>query len=109
MSLYSDYIKERTNRSMIETDDGFVIYFYPNPQTVYIEDIYVVPSKRKSHLASEMADLVVKEAKEKGCNVLIGSVAPSAKNSTASVKVLLAYGMELDSSQNDFIVFKKGI
>ena len=108
-SFYAQYVKERSNRSIIETDKGFVTYCYTAPDTVYIEDIFVVPEFRKGHIAANMADLVVKEAKDKGCKTLLGSVVPSSNNSTISLKVLLAYGMKLVSSSNDFIVFSKEI
>lgn len=109
MSLYAQYIKENRNDECIESDKGFCTYRYLNADQVYIVDIYVLPEHRKSKEASNLADLVTIEAKSKGCKVLLGSVVPSAKNSTASLKVLLGYGMSLDSASNDFIVFKKDI
>lgn len=109
MSLYADYIKEHRNDQCIESDNGFCTYRYLNDKQVYIIDIYIIPSHRKTQEASKMADLVVKEAKEKGCTQLVGTVVPSAKNSTDSLKVLLGYGMSLDSSSNDLILFKKEI
>lgn len=109
MSLYADYIKEHRNDGCIESDKGFCTYRFLNEKQVYIVDIYVVPSQRKSREASLMADLVVKTAKDKGCTQLLGTVVPTAKNSTESLKVLLGYGMELDSSSNDMIIMKKDI
>ena len=109
MSLYAKYVKERLNDECIESDKGFCTYRYLNDGKVYIVDIYVVPEHRNSKEASEMADLVAAKAKEKGCKELIGTVQPSAKHSTESLKVLLGYGMTLDSSTNDLIVFKKAL
>lgn len=109
-SLYAKYITERTNDHVIENEYGFVTYRFINDnQTVYIIDIYVVPAYRNKKIASDLADLVVLEAKEKGCSQLIGTVVPSAKNSTISVKVLLGYGMSLNSAANDVVVFGKEI
>lgn len=109
MSLYGQYIKERTNKHILENDNGFVVYSYPQPQVVYIEDIFVNSDNRSNHLATEMANQVIAEAKDKGCIKALGSVVPSANNSTISLKVLLAYGMSLDSATNDFILFKKDL
>ena len=78
-------------------------------KTVYIVDLYILPDFRREHVASFLADSIVEEAKLKGCNKLLGSVVPSNKNSTTSLKVLLGYGMVLESSSNDFIVFRKDI
>jgi predicted GNAT family acetyltransferase len=108
--MYADYIKEKTSDLIIETEKGFATYRYLEGfQKVYIIDIYVKPEFRKDHVASTIADSIVREAKKKGCYVLIGSVVPSNKHSSESVKVLLAYGMSLESSTNDFILFKKDI
>lgn len=110
MSMYADYLKERTKDLIVETASGFATYRYlDDDKTVYIVDIFVIPEDRKSKAASLMADGIVKVAKERGCTKLIGSVVPSTNNSTTSMKVLLGYGMVLDSAANDFIIFKKEI
>lgn len=109
-SLYAQYLKERTDDFIIENGAGFVTYRYMNEgKAVYIVDIYIVPELRKSGAAAGLADRVVEEAKAKGATELLGSVVPSTKNSTVSLRVLLGYGMTLVSSTNDFIVFKKEI
>lgn len=109
-SLYAKYLRERTDDQILETNEGFVTYKYINEgKAVYIMDIFVLPHLRKEGLAARLADLVVLEAKEKGAVELLGSVVPSTKNSTTSVQVLIAYGMSLHSSTNDFIVFRKEI
>jgi len=110
MSQYADYLKERSNDLIIEGPEGFATYRYlDNKKTVYIVDIYTVPDFRQKGQASWLADAIVKEAKDRGCTELIGSVVPSMKNSTASLKVLLGYGMSLASAASDFILFRKEI
>lgn len=108
-SLYGQYLTEKTNDLIFETPEGFATYRYLNETTVYIVDIFVIPTERKGGAATFMADHIVKEAKARGCKEVIGSVVPSAKNSTTSLRVLLGYGMTLANAQNDFIVFKKEI
>jgi ribosomal protein S18 acetylase RimI-like enzyme len=109
VSLYADYISERTNDSIIEIPQGFATYRLLNEKTCYIIDIYVIPEARQSKIASKLADEITSLAKAKGCTELIGTVVPSAKNSDTSIKVLQGYGMKLDSAQNDLIVFRKQI
>lgn len=110
MYMYGKYLSEKTNDYLVETDQGFATYRYlDDGKTVYIIDLYVLPDFRQTKIASTIADNIVREAKEKGCNKLLGSIVPSNKNSTDSVRVLLAYGMSLESSTNDFILFKKEI
>lgn len=109
MSLYADYLRERTNDEILESDQGFATYRFTDDKTVYIVDIYVVPVDRDRGLASDIADSIVGIAKQRGCTRLLGSVVPSTKGSTTSLQVLLGYGMKLESSGQDFILFSKEI
>lgn len=110
MSLYGDYLTERTQDQIIETDTGFATYRYMNDgKSVYIVDIYTVPKERKKGGASMLADFIATEARAKGCTEMLGTVMPSTKGSTSSLKVLLGYGMELQSAMSDLIVFRKDL
>ncbi len=106
MSLFSEYIKERGGKEIVESDKGFATYYYVN-DGCYIEDIYVKEEFRKSGEASRLANEISEIAKSKGYKMLYGTVCPSANGSTSSLKVLLAYGFSLDSSMNNLIVMKK--
>jgi L-amino acid N-acyltransferase YncA len=107
VSLYGQYILERANKHIIENDNGFAVYSFPDNNTVYIEDIYVIPEKRKSMIASEFANRIATLAKELGKTRMLGSVVPTANNSTISLQVLINYGMKLHSCDKNFIVFEK--
>lgn len=109
MSLYAEYIKEQTHGHIIETEIGFATYVFVDAETCYIKDIYVRPEYRLAHHASDISALIEDLAREKGCKRLLGSVVPSAKNGTRSLKVLLAYGFQLLSSSNDIIYFVKDL
>lgn len=109
MSLYADYLRERTNDEIIETDQGFATYRFIDPNTVYIVDVYIKPEFRKHGAASNISDTIVEVAKKRGCTKLIGTVVPSTKGSTISLKALLGYGMELESAGADFIIMRKAI
>lgn len=110
MSMYAAYLNERTNDEILETEKGFATFRYLNDfKTVYIVDIYVRPDFRKDGIAGALADTIVEMAKASGATELLGTVAPSAKNSTDSLKVLLAYGMKLHSATSDCIIFRKDI
>jgi len=108
ISHYGQYISERLGKSLIEDENGFATYFMVN-DVCYIEDVYVIPEKRKTGIVFAYADKIVEEAKAKGMKVLIGTVKPSAAGSTVSLKVLLAYGFQLESAVEDFIFFKKSL
>lgn len=108
MSLYSEYLKERTNDEILETHEGFATYrFLPDTKSVYIVDIYVIPEARKKGVAGELADKIMDIAITKGCKEMIGTVVPSAKGATTSLKVLLGYGMTLKSATENLIIFRK--
>lgn len=108
MSLYREYIKEREKKEIIESNDAFITFKILN-EICYIVDIYVRPDKRKSGVAKELADRVCVVAVENGCKHLLGSVDVNADGATDSLKVLLAYGMDLDSISGSLIFFKKGL
>ncbi len=109
MSLYADYLLERTSDQIVESDYGFATYRYIGDKTVYIVDIYVIPAARQERHASLMANVIASEAKDRGCIEMIGTVNPSAKGATTSLRVLLGYGMELKSSTDNVIVMRKDI
>lgn len=109
MSLYSEYLMERTHDQIIETEEGFVTWRYLNEHQVYIVDIYVRSDFREKNVATKLADSVVYEAKNKGCCEVLGTVVPSAKGSDTSLKVLIGYGMKLHSASPDLIIMKKEI
>lgn len=105
-SLYGQYISEREGFEIIENEHGFATYQVDKTRC-YIRDIYVSRETRQMNLASQMADEVAIKAKSLGCTHLVGSVCPQAKCSTASLKVLLAYGFKLESARDNLIIFTK--
>jgi ribosomal protein S18 acetylase RimI-like enzyme len=113
MNKYAKYLKELKGYEMYEDEHGFITYGIMQDNEhkfMYIEDIYVIPEKRKSNIASEYANYVEKKAKEANCSALLGSVVPSLRpDSHYRMLVLLGYGFKLHSSQNDIVYFYKEI
>ncbi len=110
MSHYADYMAEREGISVLETESGFASYRIDG-EKCWILDIYVAPEYRKSYAASSMADAVTSIAREQGCTLLVGSVAPDTNGATTSLRVLLGYGFDLygiDHAKN-LIMFVKEI
>lgn len=87
---------------MLQTEHGFLTYGFncvPGVEGphLYIEELYVVPEMRKTHIAKTMADMVCCIAKERNVNFCIGSVNKRSKTQSTSRKVLEAYGMRMFS------------
>lgn len=106
MEQLAKYLCEREGVQSLIRENCFATYII-NGDECYIRDIWVEREFRKSGLASKIADEIVKIAEVTGCKYLTGSVMPSAKNSTESIKVLLAYGFKLHSSVVNGIIFRK--
>ena len=106
MSLYSEYIAERTDKHVYETDKGFIVYSLTE-DALYIEDVFVAKDFRRQKICFEFGDYAAGIARFKGKSKLLGSVVPNSKGSTESMQMLLAYGFKLDSSINNFILLKK--
>lgn len=108
VSLYSLYIQERENKLIIESEKGFATYQFFNDEC-YVSDIFVVKEYRRSRVAWDMLDEIVKSAKLNNCLYLVGTVIPTTNGSHESVKAHLAYGFKVHSTGNNLIIFKKEI
>jgi ribosomal protein S18 acetylase RimI-like enzyme len=109
MSLYAEYIKEREDKEIIETDKGFATFKCFDNKECYLQDLYVCPEYRKTKIATDMTDEVVAIARERGCSLLVGSVCVDDKYATRNMKVFLAYGMQIYKTVGTMIFLKKEI
>lgn len=107
-SLFSQYIKERSNKEIIEDERGFATYLFMD-DGVYVEDIFVSKDYRNQGVAKEMLDKISVIAKEKGYKRMIGTTVPSSNGASSSLQAALAYGFKLDSSRQNLIVYVKGL
>ncbi len=110
MSLYADYLKEKSTDQIYEIDEGFATYRFLNDyRSVYIIDIYVRPEFRKSGIGKKIVDEIVYISKAHGCVELLGTIAPEMPGSTNSMKMQLAIGMKLHSVVGGAIILRKDI
>ncbi len=108
MSLYADYIRERTQKKVLETDYGFCVYQIFGKEC-YIEEVYVVPEKRREGYATMLGDLVGAIAKGLDCTHLTGSVCVRAPEPTRSLRGLIAAGYKILRCEPDMIYMVKEI
>ncbi len=107
-SLFAQYLYERSNKAIVEDENGFASYYYIG-STCYIEDLYVKRGMRNKGIASSYADKIAEEAKSKQATQLMGSVNLNTMGATDSMKALLAYGFELQSAGNNMIYLVKSL
>ena len=110
VKMFNDYANEKGFGANVvyAPETGFATY-HLNGDECYIEDIYVIPEKRKSHEASKLADSIIEIAKNSGAKLLTGSVNIKANGKENSIKTLLAYGMSPCALSGDMIYFSKEI
>ena len=108
-NLQADYVKEREGIETVGFPGTAFATYKIEGSDCYLKDIYVIPEKRRGHLAYELADMVTSIARKRGCRRLLGSVSPSAKGSTESLKFVLNYDMKLLTSDKGIIYFEKEI
>lgn len=107
-SLYAQYLRERSNVSIVENEHGYITYIFMKDYC-YIEDVFVTPEKRGTRLASQLAEQVLIKAKENGYSRLLGSVCISANGAEKSVVYMINYGYKLHNLDKDMIYFVKEI
>lgn len=107
--LYWKYAKERENLQVIEHAWGFITYKFPDSESAYIEDIYVVPEHRTANRGTELMDQVIEAIKPTGVKKLYGSCAPAANGSTDSMKIMFKRGFKLHSCTNELIYLIKDL
>lgn len=112
--MYAAYLLETQGKHVLETPHGFLTYGFNCVPGVdfphcYIEDLYVVPEMRKTHVASTMADEVARIAKERGITKMLGSVALGRKNADANLDVLKRYGMRLFAAHDNTVFTVKDL
>lgn len=112
MSLYAQYIKERSNREIIETDQGFVTYV-AYKDGLMVEDLYIKPEFRKQGLAIKFVYQVIDIVKANDMKTIYICVAPGIESpyvgATAMCKALLHHGCKLEQSFNNLLILSKEI
>ncbi len=109
LSMYGQYITERTNREILETEHGFATFQVLPNNIFYIIDIFIKPEYRRSRKASELTDNLENIAKEKGSKWILGSVDDAAKGAEVSHKALQAYGFKPYKSAGSMNFYLKPI
>jgi hypothetical protein len=108
MSLYSDYLKERENAEVIESENGFLSYQIFGTEC-FLKDVFV--SKEHRHLG-EVRGLVGRLevlAKAAGCKLISATICPATNGATDSLHAALHTGFKLYSADLNRVVIVKEI
>jgi GNAT superfamily N-acetyltransferase len=106
--MFEEYFKEKKSLECFKNEYGFILYRIVE-RDLYIRDFYILPEHRRKGIAFAMTDKLVFAAKSLGCNRIVADVEPEDSNSTESLKFILAYGFELNSSDENEILLTKEI
>lgn len=108
MSLFREYIRELAGKDVLETEYGFCSYKITHDEC-YLEDVYVIPSKRKSGYGSSLANKVIDLARDRGCKWVTTSISSENCNPHPSLLAILGFGMKLKKIDKNMAYFYKGI
>jgi len=104
MSMYADYLKEKSDIEYIEIKDKAFCTYVVQEHCYYIVDIYVKPEFRKSQVASKLADRIALLAKFDDKKFLLGAVEIDSKHEDRNKKVLEGYGFTLSHVNEDDMI-----
>jgi GNAT superfamily N-acetyltransferase len=105
-SLYSQYVKERLGKDVIENDDGFCTIVITNDR-FYIEDVFVRKEARQTGAAQDFGTQACEWAKRLGFKEVWGSVFAKANGAENSIRLLHQFGFRIFSAGQDMIWLKK--
>lgn len=91
MSLWADYIGELRDTKFIEYEWGFISYSIL-PDCIYLEDVYVVPKRRREGLALRLVEEAEAHGVEAGRKFSMAVIRLENKGHTESLKAHLEVG-----------------
>lgn len=110
VKMFEDYAKEKGFGAQIHyvPNVGFATY-YLNGEECYVEELYVLPEKRRSKEGNKIGEDIIIIAKENGAKFFTGSVNLKANGKASSMKALLSFDMSPVATNGDMVYFSKEI
>lgn len=95
-SLWSKYIAELKGgtTNFFEEEWGFISYSFPEGDSVYVEDIYVMPEYRNAYRALDLLGRVETAAKGRGKTHSLFVVTCGLSGAAKNLRTYLAMGFE---------------
>jgi len=106
--VYAQYIKERENQDIIQSEAGFLTYKIVNADC-YLADLFILPEYRKTGAARGLFSQLIQIAKAAFCTRILTNIYPSTNGATTSIKTALALGGELLAAEQNLITLVRYI
>ena len=106
MEMWKQFNKENYGRETIQTGEGFVVFKVFNDGSAYIHIMYVLPSFRRSDVATKLEQQIIKEY---NVTCLTFYVDLTSDNKEESMKAILASGYKVDKLFSDKMTFYKKV
>lgn len=113
--MYADYKLEFENvHTIIEPGIGFANFSIEEERQkdldIYVQEVYIRPSKRGNKFAAELTDYCIIEAElltEKTVKTIYTTVAIGGNTTNLSLRAITAYGFKILKSNEKLIYFYK--
>lgn len=92
-SLYAQYVEEKEGKSVLETERGFISYFYSTENNVHIDIIYIKPEFRRNRDGAHLWFSLVEATP--GAASYTAAVETMHNDPTSSLKFILRAGFEV--------------
>lgn len=108
-SLWAQYSKELMGRMMIEDENSFVSYSFPEwaPDCIMVHDMFVVPDQRRTGLGTKVFQQIEEIGRQAGKKAVIAHIELSTKCYDKSWAAQLAVGLLPISAENGKILLRK--
>lgn len=97
-SLWSAYIKECGLLEIIETEYGWITFHMEAGGCLWINDMYVIPEKRKNGHGRDLLEQAFVWGRERGAHYCSMTIHLASKSATAALAGALACGFSVASA-----------
>lgn len=107
MSLWADYLNECGILHIVENDYGFITFHYEEPDILFVNDCYVVPSKRKSGMGSALVGAALVEFQDYGIKRLHATIHKDSEVFDETRAAFERFGFVEKTEDECFVLFEK--
>jgi len=108
-SHYAMYVEEIEIGSFVEEYEWGFFKYQVATDNLYIADLYVIPERRRSGLAVDVANYLQDKARELGLKYITTTVATSTTTVTPNLRKYINYGFKVFKSDERFVYMVKEV